>query len=565
MQAEDAWQTLAACFELVAALDSPDPAKYVSHLPVQQDGTCNGLQHYAALGGDRAGAAQVNLEPSDRPSDVYTAVAEAVKAEVEKDAQDGDPIAQQLRGHITRKCVKQPVMTNVYGVTFHGARRQVQKQLEVIFPGLKDKDSLLLAQMANYVARKIFKCLGQMFTGAQKIQKWLGQCADRVATCLSTEQLKELKDEKIKMNKKGTEQEEGEDAAETMEFNSVKKTHGAAKAKGPSLFKALFKSTVVWTTPLRLPVVQPYRSSKSKIVSTSMQDLSIQDPQVSDPVSRRKQLQAFPPNFIHSLDASHMLLSALKCTEDGMTFASIHDSFWTHACDVNRMSEVLRDTFVAMHSEDIIGRLREEFEARYKGHMYMATVPGNSAVAKRIRKLRQDIRRQAKKAKVEWIPSELALELDRMRLMQSEDAVERGRGEAMVTPASIVESESDTAAFAPSTELAGTTLGEMPVNAARVEDERVVDCEEEDEEEEEEDPCTGDYEANVSADEAAFWKARAELRAKTSTSAPSVMKQKKRREPPRKLYVWLPLTFPEVPEKGDFDVRRLRESRYFFH
>ena len=29
--------------------------------------------------------------------------------------------------------------------------------------------------------------------------------------------------------------------------------------------------------------------------------------------------------------------------------------------------------------------------------------------------------------------------------------------------------------------------------------------------------------------------------------------------------VWLPLTFPEVPAKGDFDVRVLRDSPYFFN
>lgn len=28
--------------------------------------------------------------------------------------------------------------------------------------------------------------------------------------------------------------------------------------------------------------------------------------------------------------------------------------------------------------------------------------------------------------------------------------------------------------------------------------------------------------------------------------------------------VWLPLTFPTIPAKGDFDVRRLKGSKYFF-
>lgn len=45
-----------------------------------QDGSCNGLQHYAALGRDSVGAASVNLVPSDVPQDVYSSVAAQVGA-----------------------------------------------------------------------------------------------------------------------------------------------------------------------------------------------------------------------------------------------------------------------------------------------------------------------------------------------------------------------------------------------------------------------------------------------------------------------------------------------------
>lgn len=44
-----------------------------------QDGSCNGLQHYAALGRDLEGGKSVNLVPSDQPQDVYKGVAEAVQ------------------------------------------------------------------------------------------------------------------------------------------------------------------------------------------------------------------------------------------------------------------------------------------------------------------------------------------------------------------------------------------------------------------------------------------------------------------------------------------------------
>ncbi|KAH1053177.1 hypothetical protein GLYMA_08G263000v4 [Glycine max] len=55
LQAEDPFQCLAACTNLSEALRSPTPETTISHMPVHQDGSCNGLQHYAALGRDKNG------------------------------------------------------------------------------------------------------------------------------------------------------------------------------------------------------------------------------------------------------------------------------------------------------------------------------------------------------------------------------------------------------------------------------------------------------------------------------------------------------------------------------
>lgn len=117
-QAEDPWQCLAACFEISSAVKSGDPATYACALPVQQDGTCNGLQHYAALGGDLAGAEAVNLVNAERPGDVYGKVAQTVSKAIDRDAEAGYELAKLLQGKITRKTVKQTVMTTVYG-TFY--------------------------------------------------------------------------------------------------------------------------------------------------------------------------------------------------------------------------------------------------------------------------------------------------------------------------------------------------------------------------------------------------------------------------------------------------------------
>ena len=58
----------------------------MSTLPIHQDGSCNGLQHYAALGRDDLGGKAVNLFPSNSPQDVYSKVLEIVLRDIERDA-----------------------------------------------------------------------------------------------------------------------------------------------------------------------------------------------------------------------------------------------------------------------------------------------------------------------------------------------------------------------------------------------------------------------------------------------------------------------------------------------
>jgi DNA-directed RNA polymerase len=48
--AESPFQALSTCMEIHAAISSGDPASFISNLPIHADGSCNGLQHYAALG-----------------------------------------------------------------------------------------------------------------------------------------------------------------------------------------------------------------------------------------------------------------------------------------------------------------------------------------------------------------------------------------------------------------------------------------------------------------------------------------------------------------------------------
>jgi DNA-directed RNA polymerase len=57
----------------------------------------------------------------------------------------------------------------------------------------------------------------------------------------------------------------------------------------------------------------------------------------------------FAPNFVHALDASHLVFTALGMKAQDLHIAGIHDSFGTHACDVASMHSVIRDEFVHLY------------------------------------------------------------------------------------------------------------------------------------------------------------------------------------------------------------------------
>ncbi|XP_014787637.2 DNA-directed RNA polymerase, mitochondrial [Octopus bimaculoides] len=152
--------------EITEAIRSPNPSEFISHLPVHQDGSCNGLQHYAALGRDQAGAESVNLCSFNHPKDVYSDICELVEKERQKDAENDIVVAQKLEGFVKRKVIKQTIMTTVYGVTKYGAKHQILKQLKDL-PSF-DQDFLWAACI--YLTDKTFYCLNEMFTAARDIQ-----------------------------------------------------------------------------------------------------------------------------------------------------------------------------------------------------------------------------------------------------------------------------------------------------------------------------------------------------------------------------------------------------------
>ena len=54
-------------------------------MPVAQDGTCNGFQHYSAIGRDSLGAQYVNVTPGPRPNDLYTSIMHLAESLIQKE------------------------------------------------------------------------------------------------------------------------------------------------------------------------------------------------------------------------------------------------------------------------------------------------------------------------------------------------------------------------------------------------------------------------------------------------------------------------------------------------
>jgi DNA-directed RNA polymerase, mitochondrial len=112
-----------------------------------------------------------------------------------------------------------------------------------------------------------------------------------------------------------------------------------------------------WTTPLGLPVMQPYLSTSK--LSVNALGVTVLDDSKAAP-DLVKQATAFPPNYIHSLDAAHMMLTARACRDAGIAFAGVHDSYWTHAADVDTCRHLLREQFVDLYSRPLLDNLHAD-------------------------------------------------------------------------------------------------------------------------------------------------------------------------------------------------------------
>ena len=296
MDADKPFQFLAFCCEWAEALVQGDG--YVSHLAVALDGSCNGLQHLSALLRDPVGGKAVNLVPADRPQDIYTEVLNAVVAKLKVLAAQGEPTAQAWLPLMSRSVVKRPVMTLPYGACRTGFAGQILEDTLMSLEGNPFPEGK--GKAAAYLAGLVWEAAGEVVVAAQEVMGWLQDVA-RIS----------------------------------------------AKANVP----------IEWTTPSGFRVLQAYRDTTTRKVDMMAfgQRIGIHVANgFSDKIDSRKTASAIAPNFVHAMDAAHMLRTVemlLDTVGPSVHLSMVHDSYGTHAADAESLSFAIRQSFVQMYEE----------------------------------------------------------------------------------------------------------------------------------------------------------------------------------------------------------------------
>jgi DNA-directed RNA polymerase, mitochondrial len=324
-EAGDPLQFYAACAEWARWAAAGYSEDHLSGLPVAMDGSCNGLQHFAAMFRDEVGARAVNVSPGSTPQDVYLRVANTVLDKLEREA-GGNEMARLwlTSGLVNRKLCKRPTMTFGYGSKPFGMTYQLIEYLqkdcdydvvEDHFATLDEATGELESRSfgaCSYMAQAIWEALGDVVVKAFEAMHWLQVAARAIASS---------------------------------------------------------NKPVMWRVPLTgFPVRQGYFESNMRRLDTVLSGsvrIQLSYHEQTDNVNAVKQANAIAPNVVHSLDAAALMLTVNAASAEGIeSFAMVHDSYGTTPGDAQLLADVLRQEFVGLYEHDVPNMLREQWAAQ---------------------------------------------------------------------------------------------------------------------------------------------------------------------------------------------------------
>lgn len=297
-QAEEPLQFLAWCLER----GDPDfGVNFPSRVRVGLDGSCNGLQHFAAMLRDEIGGAKVNLLPGP-PQDVYTQVAKATEAVLARS--EHSPERQWWLGNgVERAAMKRATMALPYNIT---------------------KDKAVKYVASDYLASRMPDAtVGQRLTHARALMDagWVA-LAEALPAAMNV---------RAWLSRLGREASERE--------------------------KVLY-----WRTPSGFLASQAYFKAEVVRIRTWLHgSTSIRIAAETDHQDARQHGVALAPNFVHSMDAAHLHMVANACRDEGIEdLGFVHDSFSTHAANAAALGRIIREQFVRLYTErDVLQELKQ--------------------------------------------------------------------------------------------------------------------------------------------------------------------------------------------------------------
>jgi DNA-directed RNA polymerase len=76
-----------------------------------------------------------------------------------------------------------------------------------------------------------------------------------------------------------------------------------------------------------------------------------------DRILKGKSKNGIAANFVHSLDAAHMQMVALKAAACGIPMVGVHDCFGCLAPHAERFNKIIREEFVELHQRDFLAEV----------------------------------------------------------------------------------------------------------------------------------------------------------------------------------------------------------------
>lgn len=350
-ETDSPWEFLAFCFEWADFMEQG--TDYVSHIPVAFDGSCSGIQHFSAMLKDEIGGTAVNLVPDDKVHDIYGIVAEHVKQAVMKDAAEGTEdelktaedgaeyvskgtkslAAEWLAYGITRKVTKRPTMTLSYGAKKFGFTEQILE--DTIYPHLEHHPLAFSKprQAATYMADKIWNSLGEVVVKAREAMDWLQTASGLLAT-----------DKNIN--------------GENLPTQWVTPSGFLVRQRYPKVRLKKLKTFCSGTIHVSDESGAPEESKKEG------ETFQISVSEDLGEIDSRKQKQGIAPNYVHSMDASHLMLTVDACVDAGIhQFAMIHDSYGCPAGQGDLMFSLVREVFAETYKQnDVLQDLHDQVE-----------------------------------------------------------------------------------------------------------------------------------------------------------------------------------------------------------